>query len=283
MAYGYNEASPSKLWYGWQRMRGLLKNLTDDGYKRDARLMAANGGVTAACMAGLYLLPTALGLIAAIPAVIVGGYTGLVAYRKAQLLNTSPVTTRHIRAAEEKWQEKMRRGPFMKRAGVALKKGLGKSALPFVKVGKWLGFAAGAIATGIGATAGLQASGVIALPASFMSALTASVTSAGAAVGLAAGAAMTAALVMMVVAIPAGLAIGALCRKAEGYIDEKLVHASTDYTPTPKFKSKLQDATTPANDFGTAAAPRVKSDAEVAREQELREKRAVARAAALKK
>lgn len=283
MAYSSNETSPSKLWYVWQRTRGLLKNLTDDSYKRDARVMALNGGMTAACLTGLYILPAALGLIAALPAVAVGGYTALVAYRKGQLLNSSPVTIRHMRAAEEKWQEKMRRGSFMKRVGVALKKGLGKSALPFVKVAKWAGFVTGGFAAGISTVAALQATGVVALPASFMSALGASVTSAGAAVGLAAGAAMTTAAVLMVATVPAAIAIGLLCRKAEGYIDEKLVHADIGYTPTPRFKSKLEETASPANDFGKAAEPRVKSEAELAREQELREKRAAVRAAAQRK
>ena len=256
MAGLHNGQSPSKLWYAYQRTKGVFKSMTDKTYGRDAKVMAVQSGTSAACLGGAYLLAgisTFLFFIPVVGAVGAGAFFGYQAYKSGKTVTRSPVVTSHIRQAERAWVEKKSKPSALSRGIAAVKRAYGATGATIMTICKWA-------STATAVTAGL-ALGVVGaeffsaglVPPAITTAVVSAVTTTGATLGLGATAALWGAGAALTLAIPAALGVGAVCRMAAS----KLSTVATAKAATPKrpvLKSRLDETPSPLANTPSPAA-----------------------------
>lgn len=270
MAGLHNGQSPSKIWYAYQRTKGVFKSMTDKTYGRDAKVMAVQSGTSAACLGAAYLLAgvsTFLFFIPVVGAVGAGGFFGYQAYKSGKTVTRSPVVTNHMRLAERAWVEKKSKPSAFSRSVAALKRAYGATGATVMTVCKWASTAT-AVTAGIAlGVVGAEFFSAGLIPPAITTAVVGAVTTTGATLGLGATAALWGAGAALALAIPAAVGVGALCRMAA----TKLSTVATTKAATPKrpvLKSRLDDTPStlgntpsPAAEFN---APRPQSAESVA-------------------
>lgn len=270
MAGLHNGQSPSKLWYAYQRTKGVIKSMTDKTYGRDAKVMAIQSGTSAACLGGAYLMAgisTFLLFIPVVGAAGAGAFFGYQAYKSGKTVTRSPVVTNHMRLAEREWIAKKSKPSMLSRGIAAVKRAYGTAGATIMTVCKWA-------STATAVTAGL-ALGVVGaeffsaglIPPAITTAVVGAVTTTGAALGLGATTALWGAGAALALSIPVAVGVGALCRIAAA----KLSTVATAKAATPKrpvLKSRLDDTPStltntpsPAAEFN---APRAQSAESIA-------------------
>lgn len=221
MTIRYDGKSPGKLWYFWQKTKALMKTPFDYTTRKDAGRFGKDVGITAGSLVGANLL-LGVPILAATPILpwIIGAgaitsafYFGRNAWNKFKGLKETALVTNYVHQQEEKWYDRQKRGPLLKRIKEGFKAKL-KLPTPVLKAAKWLGLTgvAGGIAGGITAGVSLMVPSVGSSAA--VTAVTSAIAQVGALVGLTAATAVTAAVGAAFVAIPVGFGVFMAAQKA---------------------------------------------------------------------
>ena len=222
MAIRYDGKSPGNLWYFWQKTKALMKTPFDYTTRKDAGRFGKDVGIGVGALAGANLL-LGVPILAATPilpwvigfaGIMTGFHFGRNAWNKFKGLKETALVTNYVHQQEEKWYDRQKRGPLLKRIKEGFKAKM-KLPLPLVKAAKWLGLG-GATAGVAGATAGaLSYAGVPAFATSATATtILSGIAQAGALVGLTAATATAVAVGAAVLAIPAGIGVFVAARNA---------------------------------------------------------------------
>lgn len=245
MASWNREQTPSKAWYGWQKMVGLTKAFADKSYGKDAKVMGVNAATTAGLLAGAYALASVSAFLFFLPAAAAlggAGYFGYKTWQKASLLSTSPVVVKHVRKAEQQWADVKALPTLLARAAAFSKRTFGRGALALTTTLKWAGYTGALGAVAAAGAVGLQVAGYQVLPAVATQAVTAAVGHVAVAAGVSAAVATYGLIGLAALAVPVCLGVGMAARGMSRKLKEGALNAQAETRLRPVVKSRMSAA-----------------------------------------